>query len=149
MENNYWFRSELFQVQKGEDKETNPGCYGKELGTWLCMQFKELGYKNVELIPEGWGWCVMCSNTDYMLWVGCGSIRTDEGDDNFDSASPPNSKDIVWHTFTVAEVPIFYFKSLVKKLFGMLNVDKPLRKLDAELAQILNSEPRIELCEEP
>jgi hypothetical protein len=149
MEHHYWFTSELFQVQKGEDEETNPGCYGKELGTWLCSKFKNLGYKDVELIPEDWGWCVMCSSENYMLWVGCGSMINDNFDETYDPDSPPKASEITWHAFPVIEVPIVYFKSWVKKLLGKFDVEQPLSKLNKELAEILNSEPKIVLCNEP
>jgi hypothetical protein len=56
MTRGYWFTSDLFQIQKGEDEETNPGCYGKELGNWLCEKLKSFGYDVEELIPEDWGW---------------------------------------------------------------------------------------------
>ena len=146
MKQGYWFRSNLFQIHKGEDEETNPGCYGKELGKWLCKKLENLGYNKVELIPEDWGWCIMCSHSDYMLWVGCSSMQTDE---TYDSGKLLRTKNIVWHVFPVVEVPVSYFKSWVKKLLGKLDIDQPLNKLNNESLQILKSEPSIEMCEEP
>ena len=35
MEQGYWFKSDLFQIQQSEDEETNPGCYGRALGNWF------------------------------------------------------------------------------------------------------------------
>jgi len=145
----YWFKSDLFQIQKGEDEETNPGCYGKELGDWLCNKFKSLGYNVEELIPEDWGWCVLCSRENYLLWVGCGTIINDDFQENYDPESPPEGKDIVWHVFPVIEVPIFYFKSWVKKRLGLLDTKQPMQKLNNELKNILDEEPRVEMREEP
>ena len=149
MEQGYWFKSDLFQIQKGEDEETNPGCYGKELGEWLCGKFKELGYEVEELIPEDWGWCVMCSRGDYMLWVGCGAMQTDEVTENYNPDSPPQGSDVVWHVFPHIEVPMFFVKSLLLKLLGKLDTKKPLSKLKSDLVSILSDEPRITFCEEP
>ena len=149
MKHSYWFNSELFQVQKREGEETNPRCYGKELGTWLCSKFKNLGYKDVKLIPEDWGWCVMCSSENYMLWVCCGAILNEDYDETYDPDSPPKAKDITWHVFPEIEVPIFFFNSWVKNLIGKLDLEQPLNKLNNELSQILNPEPKIVLCDEP
>ena len=141
----YMFKSDLFQIQKEEDKETNPGCYGKELGEWLCLKFKELGYNVEDLIPEDWGWCVMCEREEYLLWVGCGPMQ--EYFEDYDPELPPKGEDVIWHVFPEIEVPFFYFKSLSKKWRGKLDIEKPLQKLDQDLKMILNSEPRITLCE--
>ena len=149
MEEGFWFKSDLFQIQPGEDEDTNPGCYGKELGNWLCNKFKDLGYEVEDLIAEDWGWCVMCYSRDYLLWVGCGSMMIDDFPDSYDPESPPNSKDVVWHVFPVVEVPFFFIRSWIKKLFGKLDTKKPLQKLRDELKSILDKEPRIEGCESP
>jgi hypothetical protein len=34
-EEGYWFKSSKFQVEPGEDEETNPGLYGRQLARWL------------------------------------------------------------------------------------------------------------------
>lgn len=149
MERGYWFKSDLFHIHKGEDEETNPGCYGKELGEWLCKKFKEKGYEAEEVIPEDWGWCVMCHRGEYLLWVGCWAMQSNEMIEHYDSESPPEDSEVVWHVFPHIEVPIFYFKSLFKKLTGKLNLNEPLAKLNKDLENILRLEKGIELCEEP
>ena len=145
MKHSYWFNSELFRVQKRKGDETNPRCYGKELATWLSGKLKNRGYKNVKLIPEDWGWCVMCSSENYMLWVCCESILNEE----YDPESTPKAKDITWHIYPEIEVPIFFFYSWMKSLIGKLDLEQPLNTLDKELSEILNSEPKIILCDEP
>ncbi|MFC1850511.1 hypothetical protein ACFL27_10000 [candidate division CSSED10-310 bacterium] len=146
MKEGYWFKSDLFQINKGEDKETNPGCYGKELGDWIGAKFRELGYEVEELIAEDWGWCVICERNEFILWIGCGAVVDMK---EYDPESPPDVKNVVWHVFPAIEIPFFYLKSLFKKWLGKLDTGQPLRKLDDELKGILNTEPGIELCEEP
>jgi len=145
MKHSYWFKSELFRVRKRKGKETNSRCYGKELGAWLCSKLTNRGYKNVKLMREDLGWYVMCSSENYMLWVCCESILNED----YDSDSPPEAKDITWHVYPEIEVPIFFFYSWVKSLIGLLDLEQPLNKLNKELSLILNSEPKIVLCDEP
>jgi len=149
MEDGFWFKSDLFQIRKGEDEETNPGCYGRELGNWLCEKFRALGYDVEALIAEDWGWCVMCRRQGYLLWVGCGAMTTSDFPDNYDPRLPPDGKDVIWYAFPVVEVPFFYFKSWLKKLMGRLDLKAPLKKINHELKQLLEKESRIEFCERP
>jgi hypothetical protein len=149
MEQGYWFKSDLFQITKGEDDETNPGCYGRDLGNWLRIKFQGLGYDVEEVIPDDWGWCVMCYRSDYLLWIGCVAILSDDFYETYDPNKPPEGKDVVWHVFPEIEIPFFYIKSQFRKLIGKLDTNKPLRKLDNELKYLLESESQIELCEEP
>ena len=145
MKHSYWFNSELFRVQKRKGNQTNSRCYGKELATWLCRKLRNRGYKNLKLIPEDLGWYVMCSSKNYMLWVCCESILNED----YDPDIPPKAKDITWHVYPEIEVPIFFFYSWVKSLVGVLDLEQPLNKLNNELSEILNSEPKIVLCDEP
>ena len=114
----YWFTSTLFKIARGEENETNPGCYGKELGNWLCCRLEEKGYEGVELLPEDWGWCVMCSQEEMYLWVGCGAVLQDNLSDNVAVDTLPDSQTIIWHVFPRVEVPISHIKSWLKNLLG-------------------------------
>ncbi|WP_462159523.1 hypothetical protein [Pseudoalteromonas sp. GB56] len=147
MERGYWFTSDLFTIHKGEDSDTNPHCFGKELSEWLRAKFSALGYEVEEVIPEDWGWCVMCKRDDYLLWVGCASMC--EQAEEYETENLPLGKDVTWHVFPVVEVPFFYFKSFIRQFLGQLDTTKPLDKIDKELEHILVTEPRIKLCEEP
>jgi len=140
----YYFTTDLFPITKGEDEETNPGCYGQKLGEWLCDKLSRLGY-NTSLVPEDWGWCVMCADKDYMLWIGCGVELDDEFYENYDPEIPPRGSDVVWYVFTHIEVPFFYLKSIIKKIVGKLDLKVPLEKLDADLKTVLETESRINL----
>jgi hypothetical protein len=51
----------MFRVELDEDEESNPFCYGRQLGRWLQARFAERGYTPEEVFAEDWGWCVMLS----------------------------------------------------------------------------------------
>jgi hypothetical protein len=148
MSKNYFFTSDMFQVHADETDETNPGCYGRELGEWLCGQLKEAGYET-ELIPEDWGWCVMCISKPYMLWIGCWSELRGSEDEDYDWDRVPDSSEILWQVSCQLEIPFFYLKAIILKAFGKLDTKTPVLELEEKLAGILSSEPRIRLQPEP
>ena len=132
----YWFTSNLFTVEPGEDEEINPGRYGRQLAMWLKAQLEQRGYSVEPVITEDWGRCLMLSRDPFLLWVGCGNVDDSEVD------GPINGK-ITWHCFPAAEVPFF------KRLFGKADTSAALSKLDADLHTILSAEPAITLVAEP
>jgi hypothetical protein len=139
MENDgVYFTSSRFNIVEGEEDFTNPGCFGKELGTWLCDNLKLRGYPDAELLPEDFGWCVMCSSRPFMLWVGCGSVRTDELM-NSSLLEPPQTDRIVWTAFAVAEMPFFYMRSHFFRLLGRIDMESVRQILQDELRAILES----------
>ena len=136
----YWFKSSLFEVESGEDEETNPRMYGRQLATWLRSKFVLLGYDVEEVIPEDWGWCVMCQRDPYSLFIGCVN-RIDYENEEEDSPPPPK-ENILWHAVPFAEIPLF------KRLFRKINTQPGLDKLDLELRAVLDKEPDIEVLAE-
>jgi len=148
METQYWFKSEKFIIEKGEDEETNPLCYGKSLATWLSQKLAEFGYQT-DVIPEDWGWCVVCERSDYFLWLACGCMTSDEMKENYSPDDPPAGSEVVWHVFPVVEVPFLNFLALFKKWTGKLDMRTPVEKLNSHLVAIFNSESEIVLCDEP
>lgn len=145
MEEGFSFKSTLFDIHVGEDEETNPGVYGKELANWLSTRLREAGY-DTEIVAEDWGWCVVCERDQYLLWAGCGA--TYEGwdeDANYDPGIPPQGADVIWHVFPVIEVPLFYIRSFVKNLVGQLDTESPLEELRQQLEHILSAEENIRL----
>lgn len=144
MESRYWFRSDKFSIEKGEDEETNPLCFGKSLANWLSHKMSECGYQS-EVIPEDWGWCVMCESNGYLLWLGCGCIISEE----YNEDDTPQGSEVVWHVFSHIEIPFFHYKTLLKKLSGKLVLDTQLDKLNQQLDAVLKSEPAIIFCDEP
>jgi hypothetical protein len=148
LETGYWFTSSLFEIEPNEDNETNPGYYGKSLAQWLSAEFKKLGYET-DVIPEDWGWCVMCESCEYMLWLGCGSMQTEEHLGNTAKSIVPKSTDVIWNVFPVVEVPFFNLRATLKNWFGKLDTTTPFQKLVEELEQVLCSASDITFCEEP
>jgi hypothetical protein len=135
-----WFKSALFQVEPGEDEQTNPGCYGKQPANWLRAKLIEKGYKPEEVIPEDWGWCVMCARDPFMLWVGCGSSleREMKPED-----PPPSGNDVTWSCFVTAEKPF------LRSLFKQIDTASSVEKLYKDVEGILRAEPSITLAQEP
>lgn len=148
MNEGIWFKSPQFKIQKNEDDNTNPGCYGKSLAEWLSLKFGEMGY-DTEIIPEDWGWCVICERNGYVLWIGCGCLQEESFSEHYDNETLPDSRDICWHVFTTIEVSIFSFKTYLKNILGQIDTVGPLSKLDRELKEIIDNESSITICEEP
>jgi hypothetical protein len=141
MVENIWFKSSLFDVEPGEDEETNPRMYGRQLSNWLRNKFIELGYEVDEVIPEDWGWCVMCQWKPYQLFIGC---RNHIDYENEEMEGPiPNKEDILWSCTVHSEKPFF------KRLFKKIDTTDGVSKLNNELLNILNSEPEITIVNEP
>lgn len=138
----YRFRSDLFQIRKGEDDYTNPLCFGEELAEWLSDELSSY-YHEVSYGPEDWGWYIMCSSRGYQLFVGCASII--DNPKAYDSSHPPAGHEVIWHVFPVIKVSIFHFNSWIKKMIGQFDTKPIVMELDARLKQILDDEPRIEL----
>lgn len=141
----YCFTSTLFQVEPGEDAETNPQVYGKQLAHWLKEKFLGLGYSVDEVIGEDWGYCVMFKRDPFLLWVGCQNVPGKDRQNDPQFVPQPN--EIIWHCFAVVEVPFFYLKTILKGLVGQIKTKPALAKLDADLEKILRAEPGIELVE--
>jgi len=69
------FESAAFAVVPGEDKETNPGIYGKALAQWLAEQLRAAGLSAGEIIPEDFGWCVPVASKPHSLHVDRRTFR--------------------------------------------------------------------------
>jgi hypothetical protein len=140
MKDGYHFRSSLFAVEPGEDEETNPRCYGRQLALWLKEELAVAGY-DTEVVAEDWGWCVLCQRKPFLLWVGCGNVR--DPDRAAPDDPPPSAADMIWHCFVEAELPPF------ARLFKRIEASGSLDKLDADLRAILTTEAGIEIVPEP
>ena len=135
------FRSDLFSISKDEEEETNPGFYGKELANWLAKKLEEHNY-DTDVIPEDWGWCVICKRNEFTLMIGCGSMVVED----YDPDNLPSGSEIKWAAFPFVEIPLIIPK--IKYWFGKLDVDTALNKLDSDLMYVLNSESRVQICED-
>ena len=134
-----FFKTDLFDVEQGEDEETNPGLYGKQLASWLREQYSNMGYTVEDIIPEDWGWCVMCQREPYWLWVGCSSVLESEPVKGL----IPEKNEITWRCFAAAEVSLF------KRLFKRTETAEGLAKFKAELLEIIQNENALKIVNEP
>ena len=128
-------------MEPGEDEETNPRLYGRQLATWLRQRFASLGYEVEDVIPEDWGWSVMCQRDPYLLFVGCVNLRDYEHARPNDP--PPPKERLLWNAVPTAEVPFFKYVLRTKP-----ETQAGLEKLDEQLRGILEAEPRIEIVDE-
>ena len=71
----FWFRSTRFEIEPGEDEETNPLCFGRQLANWLRERLVEQGRTVEEVLPYDWGWCLVVQRKPFLLWVGCVSVH--------------------------------------------------------------------------
>ncbi|HEX2382395.1 MAG TPA: hypothetical protein VHI95_07160 [Acidimicrobiales bacterium] len=69
------FRSRAFPALPGEDREVNPGQYGKALAMWMREALAARGEKAYEPIAEDWGWVVALDNSAFSLWIGCANYE--------------------------------------------------------------------------
>lgn len=142
----YWFKSSLFDVELGEDKNTNPFCYGKQLSNWIRDKFIGLGYPVEEVIEEDWGFCVMCQREPYSLSVGCGNMRSDfyeTMNEEEHSIFIPEKNSLIWYCFPSVEVPF------IKRVFGKVDTSQEFNKLENDLKKILSNEKDITFVEKP
>ena len=135
----YWFRSTRFRVEPGEDADTNPGIFGRQLAAWIAAKLRDRGYPDTEEVPEDWGWAVVCQRRPFYLYVACGNIL-----ENIDDDGPRRVPDeeIVWHAYATADKPLF-------ARWRGFDVDSPVAVLDAVLGELLRSEPEIAFAPEP
>jgi len=115
----YCFESDKFRIVDGEDDNTNPEIYGLEFSKWLEQELINLGYSIQEILAEDWGWCVICQDKPFLLWVGC------QGEFY--------NKKLVWSCFAEAE------KLLFRNPFKTINMKQPLDNLNKDLLKLLKN----------
>jgi len=116
------FRSSKFPPYEGEEKQINPGLWGKRLAEYLVQKLAEKGITTEEMIAEDWGWYVPICNEGFRLALCCG--HQDGDADEF-------------LCFTDPSTPI------VKKMFKKIDATAWLIRLTEALEQILASDPDI------
>lgn len=136
----FWFRATLFEIEPGEDNETNPRCYGKQLAKWLRQKLVEKGYAVEEVGPEDWGWYFYCAQKPFTLWVRCASVC----DYKFRPADPPpRGKDVTWTCIVDADPPF------LARLFRRMGPTSAVETLSSEVGAILRAEQTIVLTARP
>ena len=69
------FRSDKFAAFDGEDRQVNPGMWGKGLAVFLRDNLRTEGFETEEPVPEDWGWVLPVRNERFHLWIGCGHYQ--------------------------------------------------------------------------
>lgn len=133
-------RSEKFRIDLGEDAETNPFHYGRQLAEWLRAELSGSNYDLEDVIPEDWGWCVMCRRGSFRLFVGLVNAVDQNLIDCIANEEPPN--EVQWHIHAIAEAP-FWRGTAIKK-----EAESSRRELEQKLQEILGHTPEIELLTE-
>jgi hypothetical protein len=108
-----WVETSYFKVEPGEDRETNPGRFGRAFASWLAGRLRVHGEPVEDVFGEDWGWCVMISRQPYPLWIGCGNRaeRTDEW-----GAFVQSEPGVLWKLFRKSDD-----RPVVARLSGVLN----------------------------
>jgi hypothetical protein len=134
-----YFVSNEFQIVPGEEKETNPGVFGKQLAFWLKNIFVKKGYSELVILPEDWGWCLILERKPNLLWVGCsGHVGLEFSTEYFEE----NEKGITWSCFVVMEAPF------LKKLLGKANYADTLINIKKILIDALDTNQDICIVKE-
>jgi len=137
----FWFASSLFDIEPGEDLETNPGMYGRQLSNWLRDQLEGAGYEDCDSFGEDWGWCVTCRLGDTPLLVGCGVFADASV---YDESKPhPDADDLLWYVFPTENL------SWRGRRKGVPDGETGLARLHDDLERILDNELDIDLVDEP
>lgn len=134
----FWFKSSLFEVEPGEDEDINPNIYGRQLAPWLQARLREKDYQIDEVFTEDWGWCLVCTRTPHLLYVGCCGQPDDDCPRDED---PPTREHVIWTCF--AGLDRYFWKGWFQKI----DTQTPLSKLDADLHDILRAEPAITIVD--
>jgi len=142
---NIWFRSKMLEMDPEEDEETNLLICSEQLILWLKEKLKLLDYPMEVAIPEGWGWSVICTRDPYKLWIGCLNAEEWEDEDWEDvefeeNYTPLKIEEIVWRCYIDAKAPLLSKKH---------DVAIGIKKMASELKTILESEPLIQIEEDP
>ena len=110
------FTSTAFPAYPGEDKDINPGIFGKRLAEFLAEGLPSHGFKVLGIGAEDWGWMVEIENKDFPLWIGCANYE--DGENGFQCFIEPS-------------------KPFVRKWFLKIETGPIVEKLAAALEAVL------------
>ena len=116
------FRTDFFLPIVDEERETNPGVYGKALATWVKAKLEERGLQAEDIIPEDFGWVVPVSRKPFRLWLGCANLE--------ESTSQ-------WSIFPVAEL------SLLQRIYRRPETEPALQLLWGHVRELVHSIPGV------
>jgi hypothetical protein len=118
-----WVATSFFEVEPGEDGETNPGVYGRAFARWVADRLRAHGESIEQVLAEDWGRCIVVTREPYRLWIGCHN-RVDRLNE--------------WGAFVTAE------PGLMQRLFGTVDPGPAVARLHRMLEEIMHEVPRVE-----
>jgi hypothetical protein len=110
------FTSTEFPAYPGEDKDINPGIFGKRLAEFLAEALPHLGFRVMAIGAEDWGWMVEIENQEFPLWIGCANYE--DGENGFQCFIEPS-------------------KPFVRKWFSKIETGPIVEKLASVLESVL------------
>jgi hypothetical protein len=116
------FRSDRFPAYDDEERQINPGLWGKRLAEFLCDRLHGEGFETREPVAEDWGWIIPVINQRFGLWIGCGHHQ--EYPDGFLCFIEPH-------------------KPFVRKLFRKIDTRERVASLQRAMDKILADEAGI------
>ena len=137
----FWFKSSHFEAEPGEDEETNPRRYGRQVAQWLHDEFRALGYDVEGVFGDDWGWRVDCQRDPYDLFIGCANLLDYEYAKPGDPPPPPER--LLWNVGPMATVP--FFRSLFR---NKPDLRPAIEKMESQLEQILERDRRVEIVDD-
>ncbi len=113
-------RTSSFEVEPGEDAQTNPGLYGRAFSKFVAEGLRAQGEPVEAVIPEDFGWCVLLGKKPARRWVGCVSREgsTEE-----------------WIAFAVVE------QHFLGRLFGRFDARAEQSRLSTLLGEVVRGSP--------
>lgn len=115
-----WVETPFFEIEPGEDRETNPGVYGRAFARWLADGLRARGESVEQVLAKDWGWCIVVARKPYGLWIGC-SNRADRIDE--------------WRAFVTAEPGLF------QRLFRTVDPRPAAARLRRVLDELMHEVP--------
>ena len=112
------FKSNAFPAYPDEERQINPGRWGKKLAEYLKIKIENYGFRTKNIIAEDWGWEIPIENDKFTFFVGCGNYEEYE------------------NGFLVFISPD---KPFIRKLFKKISTIEDVSKLSQALDEILRS----------
>ena len=122
-----WFRSTLFEIETGEDEETNPFLFGRQLARWLREQLLGLVFGHPTQAVHAF--CGVRNVHNYAVTRPTDPL--------------PQGAEVVWSCAVIAEQSIF------GRLFHRVNMEPAAAALFSQVKTIIESEPSNTLVPEP
>ena len=113
-------RTSAFEVEPGEDAQTNPGLYGRAFARFVAEGLRARGETVEAVIPEDFGWCVLLGEKPARRWVAC--VSRDGSTEE-------------WIAFAVVE------QRILGRLFGRFDAGAEQAKLSSLLGEVVRGSP--------